>query len=407
MKKIILVFITLILLQGCGIGYKRVIFGTNSNIGVDLDSEPPSTEVSIRRQEYVIEPVFENGKTLPVEASFKARSNGLTNFFYGVDSSFTTGEAAIGMSALYNTGDAILIPSNATGVSALDDFSESYIISKSTPDNGLKRFPGLSLDHQPRRRKLFSKDLEPVVLLESGVVEPLYFTTDSTLGLTVKWSSLSGAPSAFKLGYNRKEIALAPVSMVQKKDPACTDRDEANDYNCYLVNIPSVLATNESGIRLGAGRQDVKWLQYFATGDAATTLTLRKGVREAMLKNSNPDFSLEEIWDKVTAKQNLIASTIKICYQDVAFTELLNVWIDAQAKKLVPTDFLSHALPVYNQVMNDTGFADDAARRKAGNIQFYSNKYQGVTGIFNSNDNMQRMDMLLAHAGYVCGLATR
>ncbi|MFY4729844.1 hypothetical protein, partial [Nitrospira sp. BLG_2] len=52
-------------LNGCGLGFNSLIFATKTNYGVDIDATPPAAEISIARHEGVIEPIFEDGKTLP------------------------------------------------------------------------------------------------------------------------------------------------------------------------------------------------------------------------------------------------------------------------------------------------------------------------------------------------------
>lgn len=89
------------LFTGCGIGHNRVMFGTKTNLGIDASTTPtPSLNLTYGRQEGVIQPAFEGGKTLPVVASFKF---GEENFFKGayVGSTFSTGDAAFAMAKLY------------------------------------------------------------------------------------------------------------------------------------------------------------------------------------------------------------------------------------------------------------------------------------------------------------------
>ncbi len=64
--------LALLTLPAC-IGYDRMLFTTKSNVGVDLDSTPPTFDVTIARREVVIEPTFDNAETLPVMASFSSK----------------------------------------------------------------------------------------------------------------------------------------------------------------------------------------------------------------------------------------------------------------------------------------------------------------------------------------------
>jgi hypothetical protein len=58
----------------------------------------------------------------------------------------------------------------------------------------------------------------------------------------------------------------------------------------YRVAIPSFLATVDSSATAKSLRESgVEYLQYFATGMAATNLALRRDVRRAMLKRLDPE----------------------------------------------------------------------------------------------------------------------
>ena len=72
-KAITLCFLcgVLSILAGCGIGYNRTLFITKTNVGFEASAEPPTFELDISRLEGTVGPQFENGKKLPVMASFK------------------------------------------------------------------------------------------------------------------------------------------------------------------------------------------------------------------------------------------------------------------------------------------------------------------------------------------------
>ena len=86
-------------LSGCA-GQDRILFVTKTNLGLDLDSKPPTAEITIARRELAITPTFqdaignENGNenTLPLLASF-----GLTGTFLNpeITSRFAGGDAAV------------------------------------------------------------------------------------------------------------------------------------------------------------------------------------------------------------------------------------------------------------------------------------------------------------------------
>lgn len=55
---------------GC-VGHNHTLFVTKSNAGLDFETTPPTTEITIARKEFVIAPAFEDGATPPVMASFQ------------------------------------------------------------------------------------------------------------------------------------------------------------------------------------------------------------------------------------------------------------------------------------------------------------------------------------------------
>jgi len=97
--------IVLVILTGCGIGYNKTLFFTKTNVGLDVDSSPPTAEVTIGRREGVIAPTFERGQTPPVLASFGLAASGFAALFAEVSSTFCGGDAAVIMAKLYDTPD--------------------------------------------------------------------------------------------------------------------------------------------------------------------------------------------------------------------------------------------------------------------------------------------------------------
>ena len=55
--------------SGCGIGTRTMLYATNTSIGVDLDTEPPTTSIALKRQEGVIAPEYPGGQVIPVITS--------------------------------------------------------------------------------------------------------------------------------------------------------------------------------------------------------------------------------------------------------------------------------------------------------------------------------------------------
>ena len=242
------------LLTGC-VGYNSVLFMTKSNAGLDFDTKPPTAEINISRKEGVVAPVFEGGKTPPVLASFSSQigsGGGVGRFFFGVDQTFAGGDSALTMAKLYDDDKKV----EETPASAAR-FDSGLPLSKLPEANTNKGWFGW--------RKFFFGLPEP------GEVRPFFFGTDSQLGVKVAWNGVGGAyPDTIKIGYNRKEMALAPVTLSNN-----------------VVRIPSFLATVDTSTQ-GSNGVGVTWMQYFATGESASFLARQYGVRQAMLERADP-----------------------------------------------------------------------------------------------------------------------
>ncbi len=249
--------LVLVLIQGCAPGYNSVLFATRSNLGFDADTTPPNLEISISRLEGVLEPTFEGGQTLPVMASFSSRQNGVTDFFWGVNSTFATGEAAFTMTYLYDDDTpckAICIP-----------------------------YERVTLEQEPA---LGCK----AGYIGPGNVKPVLFGTDTLLGIKVQWTGQTGQyPSAVNIGFKRKEATLAPIAVGKNR---ITDPNNPNSYpkKKYEADMSSMLATLQTDVSSATSGTSVglKYLQYFATGSAANNLARQHAVRLAMLQSANP-----------------------------------------------------------------------------------------------------------------------
>lgn len=250
----------IISLPGCALlGSSDVVFFTKSNVGIDLDSAPATTDIAISRLEGVVEPRYEDGQTFPVLASFKSDVNPVLRFFgMGIGMTFATGKAANTMAYLYDDPDR---KHNAPLKAGTDGYKDSELI----------------LHHDPR-------GWYDRLLARNGISFPLVFTTDTSLGLKVDYLG-SMLPTALRVGFNRKEFAYASLTVSVE-----TGKDGKPEYH---AKIPSLLATIDSTTQIGE-KEDLKgnklkYIQYFATGDAADYLSQRKAVRDALLKGFNPD----------------------------------------------------------------------------------------------------------------------
>jgi len=242
------------------------MFSTKSNAGLDLDTKPPTAEITISRKEAVIEPVFEKGLTPPVLASFKPRvgfGNGFKNYFLGVDQTFAGGDAAKIMATLYDS------PTVHTPNVNEPAFDSKLDLTKAPSGSHIWGLNWLTTPAKP------------------GDIRPLVFGTDTLLGLKIAWTGAAGQfPDSVKAGFNRKEFAWAPL---------ITTEDGKS------IKMPSFLATIESRIiggnptnQVGSTNSDqgagISSIQYFATGDAAKSLVYQHDVRDAMLSRLDPQY---------------------------------------------------------------------------------------------------------------------
>lgn len=278
-------------LAGCA-GYNHTLFMTKSNVGLDFDSKPPTLEINISRKEAVIAPSFEGGKTPPVMASFKPSAGAggsFGSFFMGVDQTFAGGDAALAMSQLYNQP-------TATDITKFN--SE------------------LELSEKPHYTDPFRK------IPDAGATRPLIFGTDTSLGLKVAWSGAGGQfPDTVKLGFNRKEFAWAPLSAAPKLKDGKPDGTKVN------VKMPAFLATIESSQKLDTNGTRIEALQYFATGNAATYLAMRKEVRTAMharLDPSQEKFQKRFGTNLPPAGRSVALSLVNLVYGELASPALRN-----------------------------------------------------------------------------------
>lgn len=274
-RNVVVVAALALSLHGCAVGYNSVLFAMRSNVGIDLDSTPPTAEIAVSRQEGVIEPVFEGGQTLPVMASFSAKSGPINNFFWGVGSTFATGQAAQTMAWLYD---------------------------RKTPEPETK--PDLcpvTLSKEPEAKLPFG---HKAAYVGPGDVKPVVFGTDTNLGLKISWTGETAQyPSAVNLGFKRKEFAIAPISLTEKTSSGDCGSDR------YQVTMPSLLATLDTDVAVVGQGANLSYLQYFATGDAADRLAREHGVRVAILRRADP-LAIQESEAEDVAQRAAIARGI-------------------------------------------------------------------------------------------------
>jgi hypothetical protein len=259
--------------SGCGVGYNRLFFMTLTNVGLDVDTKPPTAEVSVARREVIIEPSFEEGKTLPVAASFR-KEGGF--FDPKISAMFSGGKAAVLVSKLFDS-------------------------RSTTPPKRLKS--KLCLKERPEGSRVLSFWSKiPVLgsLTEEGDEErPFFFATDTTYGLKVAWSGTTEAvPDTLRLGYNRKEFAYAPVfgTNVTGAPPPPPAGEEPEDQPCeageYEIQAASFIASIDNSTKIAEiTKSDLKYVQFFATGEAANNLALQPELRGVLVSQLAPQVS--------------------------------------------------------------------------------------------------------------------
>ena len=77
---------------GCVPGYNSLLFYTKTNVGLIVETQPPEVALDIGRQEGLLSPSYEAGKTPPVMASFRFDSRG---FFSNCAASVGIGHSLI------------------------------------------------------------------------------------------------------------------------------------------------------------------------------------------------------------------------------------------------------------------------------------------------------------------------
>ena len=276
------------LLTGCNTD--RLLFVTKSTVGIDVDSQPPTSEIAINRKEGVIEPVFEGGQTPPVIASFKADANPIARFFgFGIGSTFSTGDAAEALSALFSRTDADF----DTEAAKYTDCGTPCTISGQRKHLLATVFSS----YIPLTKNPNGKFLKP------GNNDYLIFATDTVLGLKIDWSG--GFPTGAKVGFNRKEVAWAPLALCEttaNNSAQCFANeppDVAAEHQVtimasveeaglpetspsYIIKAPAVFASLDATYAVGKN-SGLAYQQYFATGRAAVNLVAREQVRRTLV----------------------------------------------------------------------------------------------------------------------------
>lgn len=236
-------------LGGCAIGFDHTLFMTKSNVGLDIDTKSPTAEISVARRELVIAPAFEGGQTPAVHASFSTANRKL--FGFNVSSVFAGGDAAATL-------------------------SEKIPYKESDSE--------LCLSERPvgRPHLLGLIPLGTYELSKPSEINPFIFGTDTTFGIKVAWSGMTAQfPDSLKIGFNRKELAIAPVSL---REGGGVGKKCAEENKKFSAEMPAFLATIQVASEFASpASQDANYRQSFSTGVAATKLAQDPYVKQLIL----------------------------------------------------------------------------------------------------------------------------
>ena len=120
------------------------------------------------------------------------------------------------------------------------------------------------------------------------------------------WAGTAGPfPDSLRLGFNRKELAWAPVFGTDTPTDGVSCTVPGTNEHGYVVSMPSFIATlnakGQAGQSPTAGGDsnnqnsqssftgvNVDWVQYFATGTVATALANNNDIRSVLLAQAFP-----------------------------------------------------------------------------------------------------------------------
>ncbi|QPK65357.1 hypothetical protein IVG45_10690 [Methylomonas sp. LL1] len=327
-------------LSGCA--GDRVLFVTKTNVGLDVDTKPPTAEVTVARRELAILPIFpinssekapenkDQGEIIDKNKEKQAESDGNQNSeevalpllgAFGLRGNFLDPR----ITAHFAGGDAAVYLAQESNKPV-----ESSICMQSKP--GDTRGWLLKTLHFFTGKGPEEYQTEP---------RPFYFATDTSYGLKVAWSGTSGPyPDSLKLGYNRKEFASPPIFV----NEGC-----ANGKNGWNIKMPSFYASidNKSGIDDAANQADQSniWksatnhVQFFATGQAASEFAKRTSVRQVAFENIAPDAAISEAG---SLNRDLIGEIVKTFDMDTADKDAIlakAVELELVPKETITIDF--------------------------------------------------------------------
>lgn len=197
--------------MGCA-DKNTVMFVTNSSLGINFDSKPPTANIAYDRTEGFIGPRYPNGAAPPAVASIET---GGSIFDPKVRQVYATGDAAVKATKGPSAGDG---PQTMEG--------------------------------DPNQRQM------------------MFFGTETSIGLKVGFGT-NGTPDSLLFGYRRKEASVIPLGERKVEESGPNGQKVEKTVAVY----PSVLASINMNVDAKtAADTGLTTKQFFATGQAAIAL---------------------------------------------------------------------------------------------------------------------------------------
>lgn len=356
LRNVSLLFLVLVL-AGCGLGYDRAVLVTKTNVGLDIDSTPPTAEITIARRELAIQPMFpqtdSDESALPLLASFGFSGN----FFNpNISGHFAGGEAAV---QLTNWPEEAENP-EASGTKDNNHPGERDITNdpktqpkkenrhtakrnSSTDQN--EKGTHICLKELPENSETWYTKIWELIVGEKSKKEPrpFFFATDTSYGVKVAWSGTTGAtPDSLKLGYNRKEFASPPIFVGAKgscplkgeesslnskgKDNIKNPKEphNSNNFNGYEIKIPSFYASIDNSSAFDSFHwNSPKHVQTFATGKAAIYIAKNQFIQQFVFNSIFPNAA--NLKAKQLGLNKDLIEEIKAAFDDANGTKKVNI----------------------------------------------------------------------------------
>lgn len=272
---------------GCGLGKENILFVTKTSLGVDIDSKPPTLDISYTRREGTLSPEYPSG-VLPQMASFATEVGVPVNLAVG--QSIATGHAATLLAKYIGTPLDPELTSTSIPIAEITSPDASRI--EGEIENG-KRF---------------------------------FFGTDTAFGLRVTFGlETGGYPDSLSFGYKRKEMAFVPITEKSIKEGNVVRK---------TVGIPPLLATAGFDLQGKSGGGEVQYVQFFATGHSASYLAAKKAIRSTVgLKIIGDKQAAEKLMEATFPRSEAYAS-VEMQTRIAQLLERVNALEDAPAIEL-------------------------------------------------------------------------